>query len=451
MEHLLPEGFRWREFWDFKNLSNDSITASLIDIPSKVFGGHKLTLTNEAAKKTTVDGVQFTGIVSSVMTVPADAVLNNQTKFWVYIRLKFNETFSSASLGNRHLMDKVNLGQNMSLRFDTTDGKLYFAGTDGANPFSLVSTTESWTEGQWYTIIASISDTGPTQRLLINGVLEDSDTAVACNTPAAGDLLIGNSVGVGTDGFIGVISDIVIGTDNLTTTAGTGEEALLAKGIPPADAVNLYRMDEGRGVTCTCRGSGSNDGTLGVIPTWSFGQTKLSCLSLDGIDDYAASQSGVNITAPHTLIWAGKLKSTYVSIPSERTFVEIYIDASNSLRLFASTTDIFGFYTEGSNTPKTLSVAVSHSIDDYIIFMGVTLADGTSAFYVNGALVDSETGGGVISAAAATAYLGSNNVPNEFDVSKSGICGLVHGGFSVRDVLLTSRKIDRRYKLGIGI
>jgi hypothetical protein len=140
----------------------------------------------------------------------------------------------------------------------------------------LTSTTATWTAGQVYEVLASVSDTaGGTQRLLVNGSLEDSGTTAAQNLPNGGNFLIGYYQN---DSSM-IIHDVVVGTDDLLVA----EETAMFAGDFPADAVNLWHLDDGAGTTAYDLGTGGNDGTIGAGCTWEAGQRYTDFyLSLDG-------------------------------------------------------------------------------------------------------------------------------------------------------------------------
>ncbi len=258
IKSILPVGFSWREFWEAENING-------LRWPSSLISGNAFTL-SRAAKKTTCDGVHFTGAATSNMVVTNNAIQNSKAAFNITFRFKLNTTFATGAANDYYLFQKTD-GVNDYLRIylENADGRLHIdQHFGGATVFQLASLiTNSWTAGVWYTVTLSFTDT-PTQRLLVNGVLEDSSAVAANPTPTAGDMVIGSSSDGGVDGIIGTISWIVIGVGATAVVALTAaEETDLNNGLPPptAKVQYMYMMTEGRGVTVVNAGSSAGNGT----------------------------------------------------------------------------------------------------------------------------------------------------------------------------------------------
>lgn len=417
-------------------------------LPPSAPGGHLLTLTG-ASKRTTADGVHFTGAATSNIVVAANADQNGKAACHITIRFKLDQTFAAGAAGNFYLFRKVDGTTYIRVYLKAADGKLYWEQDDGAGGagFSLTSTTVSWTAGTWYTVTVSLTD-GPAQRLLVNGTAQDTDTSAAVVTPSGGDMVIGSSSDGGTDGVVGTISWVVIGVGATATVAlTTAEETDLNKGIPPATAKvqYMYLMDEGLGTTVNNRGNGAvTTGTLDSACTWQFGQVKAPVLSLDGVNDAAASAAAVDITGNLTLVGVFKMKSTYSALSGIHTiFVlrqtdAIYMDFM--FHIVGGTSIRFRCSGEGG------VIATSNpAIDDYWTLVGTRTVAGAMAFYVNGVLQGTATAAaGIGTAAAARIGMWSNSY---FDVSKALFAALIEGVLTAAQVKAYSRYLRDKYNL----
>jgi len=250
--------------------------------------------------------------------------------------------------------------------------------------------------------------------------------------------------GAGT-GFKGVIADVFIGTDDLTTD----EEADLYKGIPPADTVNEYLLDEGRGTTAYDRGSGGNNGTLDSDAIWAWGSCRQPVLSLDRINDHAQSSAGVDILGDFTFVWVGKLKSTYAgySILKHKFQVLGRIDANNYFQLlYHLTQDALMWWVTGQGTSVSAALGRTVEIDEYIVLIGTYTAAGVLKFYDNGSLTSSATGGDALVGGGGVAYIGSNQTPDHYDISKPLMIALIDGALTEY-----SRWLNNIFNLGLTI
>ncbi len=443
MRNLLPTGFQYRELWQAKNING-------LLLPTSAPNGQLVTLTG-ASKQTTCDGVHFTGAATS--NINCGAIHNASAKLWVSFRFKFDQTFDSSLAVSQDIFGKwVDADNRISVYFDDNTGYMrwYMKMDPGAAVrFDLLSATSSWTAGVWYHVLASYSDTGPTQRLLIDNVLEDSDTQAAVNGPNGGNFTIGDrdDPGLGV-GFEGVITDFFCGTDDLSAA----EETDLYNGIPPADVVNEYLLDEGRGTTANDRGSGGNNGTLDTSCTWAWGLVREPVLSLDSLNDRGQSAAGVDISGALTLATIVKAKSTYNGLAADRYLVHAFIDASNELRIyFDNGGDVLRFHAEGGATSQVVDYATKPSIDDYLILLLTLDSSNVLRGYVNGSLVDSTTGVGVVSAAAATLYIGAEQTPGSYGISKPLITALIDGAMDAKAAKDYSRSLKDFYNLPITI
>ena len=239
-----------------------------------------------------------------------------------------------------------------------------------------------------------------------------------------------------------------MGTDDLTAA----EETDLYNGVPPADAVHVYTLDEGRGVTANDRGSGANNGTLGSANIWAFGRVEQPVLSPDGVNDQAVSSAGVFIKEPCTFVWVAKLKSKYMAQVIERDIVVFRVDANNRVELYApSGGPGITFLVTGGGTVSQLFNILPHTLDEYVIFLATIDSSGVNTAYKNGSLLGSASGAGPISAAAATAYLSSYSAASNYSSDKPLFAGLFESAFTARQALAFSRWLDKIFNLGLGI
>jgi len=444
-----PFPLTYRELWLPRGINENA------SLPSSRYNGHPLTFTG-ARRGTTVDGVHFDGTANS--NINLGAIHSAAAKFWIKVRFKLDQPHTIAS-GDKYLWSKtLNIGQDyIRMRLDTASGKLNFRKVDATvQTFLLQSDRFSWEAGVWYTVIGSIGQAigggaaSDGARLIIEGEAAhtDPDVSAVCN---GGNLYLGNDSPPGANGFKGIEVDVVIGTDDLTAT----EEAELQKGIPPADAVNSYLLDEGRGLGAGIaidRGTGANNGNIGSACTWAWGSCKQPIISVDGINDHAQSTAGVDITGATTLVWAGKMKSVYDSLAANHYFIILYIDANNQVAFRYDTTNgRIQYLVIAGGTPVAIEWQASLSIDDYCILIGTfDPANDLMAFYINGTLVVPATNAGDIGG-AATAYIGANNTPALYDISKPLLVGLIDGAFSGKQALAYSRWLNKILHLGLTI
>jgi len=436
----VPFSVNYRELWLPETITNNAI------LPTSKYRGHPLTLTG-AKKGTTCDGVHFDG--STTSNINCGAIHNAAPKIWISLRFKLDQDWGVGD-GDLQLFGKRITDNDMIyLQLRSTGGDICARQVSGGvEVFNIMTVETGFNAGQWYHVLLSVSDTGGgTQRLILDGGTPVTDTQPAANLPNGGDFVIGDLDDPGSGaGFKGTISDVFIGTDDLTTD----EETNLYKGVPPADTVNSYLLDEGCGVTAYDRGSGGNNGTLDSSTTWKFGRVAQPVLSLDGLNDYAQSSPGVDISGDLTLVWVGKMKSTFDDVLENYLFVN-YVDSGNIVSLHYSPppNNFFHFVTKGGGVAKPIEYSGKPIIDDYLIFIG-TISNSAS-LYVNGSLVGSVSG--VIGrVGAATSYCGSNQTHGA--IRRNGaplLLALIDGAFTEKQAKLFSRWLDQKYGLGLGI
>lgn len=422
-------------------------------LPNSVEGGHLLTLTG-AKLGSTVDGVHFDG--SATSNINAGAIHNAAAKLVLSFRLKLDQNHAAGAAAHQYIWGKfLGVDDYIQLYLHSVSGKLIaFHRGGAADLFVLLSAETSWNAGQWYNVLLSTGQAigggaaSNGARLRIdNGVAMTSADVTAL--PNGGDFVIGDSddPGGGT-GCKAVMADFFVMTDDVTDA----EEADLYKGIPPPDAVNFWPLREGRGVTAYDRGSGGNNGTLDTSCKWKFGQVEQPILDLDGINDHGQSSAGVDINGDSTLVWVGKMKSSYNALVASHELVRIRVDDNNLIKLhYFHTDDGIRWYAIGGGTTQDVDFTTRPSIDDYLVLIGTLTQAGVLRLFANGTLVGEISGVGVISELAATAYLGAMQTPAEYDISPPLIVALTDGAFTAKQAQAFSRWLKDIYNLPISV
>ncbi|KKN16377.1 hypothetical protein LCGC14_0976720, partial [marine sediment metagenome] len=88
-------------------------------------------------------------------------------------------------------------------------------------------------------------------------------------------------------------------------------------------------------------------------------------------------------------------------------------------------------------------------IDDYAIFIGTVTAGGVIKLFANGILHETDTGLAAIAAGGITTYIGAEDTPAFWDVSKPLLVALIDGALTDKQVLAYSRWLDRIFNLGV--
>ncbi len=449
LNDILPAGKSWRELWLAQNIAGTHW-------PSSVPGGQPITLTNEAAKRTTADGIHFVaGVDTSNVKFadPYDAV----NDLYASIFFTPDQTFSSASSADMYLVSKFVDATNYWFIFlRASDGKLVMEHREGNGAETIVSAETSWAAGTRVHVLGSCN-TGVGQRLIIDGGTAVTEAGNQTAISLIADVTIGaRDDGTSTEGFGGVIHGSVVmggGADvELTTTANTGEEALLAKGIPPATAkvINLFTFDKGRDVTANDRGSGADDATLDSSCSWSYG-VRQATMSVDGINDYGVSSSGVDISGDLSVVLVTKEKAVLDANVPAGNLLYLFIDGSNRY-FFQHPVSVAGINFAG-NGGSGLLVAndpATPAIDTRRILIG-TSTSGLLELFSDGVSKATAASIGNPSGSPATVYISSNNTLAGFGISSSVLVGLIDGALSGQEALNLSRYINNWMGLGLTI
>lgn len=432
-----PFPITYREFWLPRGINENA------SLPSSRYNGHGLTFTG-ARRGTTCDGVHFDGSVGC--QINCGIIHNAAAKLWVSLRFKFDQDFSPGVGYDCTLFVKlIDAANKLEIYASQISGRIHWR-LNGAGAFNIQSSQTSWEAGRWYHALGSLSD--------VNGARFIIDNGTPITDPALGAAPNGGTVYLGGAGYgqhRGVIADVFLGTDDLTAA----EEVELYRGFPPADVVNEWLLDEGRGLTAYDRGSGGNNGTLATSCSWAYGTCKHPVISFDSINDLAASAAAVIISGDLTLVWVGKMKSTYNGVGRNISFIDITIDANNRLWLgYQTASNEIQWYKAGPGTdggPTYLMTSGPISIDDYVIFVGTVRGLNQLFLYFNGSLIDSWAGGGALPGAGATARLGDHYGLTTKDISKPLLVGLFDTAFTQEQALAYSHWLNEFLNLGIGI
>lgn len=442
-----PFGVTYRELW-----LPPGIKGWTGPLPPSVEGGHELTFTG-ARHGTTADGVHFTGAADSLIT--CGAIHNAAAKLVVSFRFKLDQTYNIGD-GDRYLWGKVLDGNNyLQCWIANGDAHIYFQlVTATVTRFAIGVDPGPLNAGVWRHLICSIGQAigggaaSDGARLRIDNGVATTDADVTA-IPNGGDFIIGdNDDPSAGNGIRGVIADFFVMTDDVTGA----EETDLFNGIPPADAVNAWLLDEGRGVTAYDRGSGGNNGTLDTTATWAFGQVQQPVMSFNGITAIARAGAGVDISGDFTLVWAGKIKSTYRGLSLYTRLLQIRIGGTDDVNLwYFQAGNVFQWSVMGSGTTIGVNWNSTFEIDDYAVVICTNTLNGISAMFINGFLIGLETGGGVVAGAVTTCDIGANFAVGQGDISKPLFCALIDGAFTNQQALAYSRYLRNLFNLPITI
>ena len=208
-----------------------------------------------------VRGVRFNG--GTTANINCGAIHNAATKLWISFWFMLDNPFSSATATYMYLIGKrVDGTHHYYIRLNAANGTLHFFSIDGTTNFNVFSVQTSWIAKQWYHVIASMSSAEGVRLIVDKGTpVTDTDVAAIID---GGDFIIGGyrDPGIGAS-FEGVITDVVVGTDDLSEA----EENNLYDGVTPGDEDNHWKLIRGAGLTAP-DSAGNDDGTLGAACLW---------------------------------------------------------------------------------------------------------------------------------------------------------------------------------------
>ena len=226
--------------------------------------------------------------------IDCGAIHNGAAKLWVSCWFKLDEDWGIGD-GEFRLWGKNNAGTILMAYFSNALGGVH-SFFNGAGGWDISSAQTSFTGGQWYHLLTSLSDTNGVRLILDNGTPVTNASVSAA--PAAGNFVIGNRELAEVNGFPGVIANVIVGTDDLTPA----EEAALYEGTAPGDEVNYWYIDEGAGTNIVDYGTGGNNATKGATPDWqtstyTTGKTGRLCDFTLQVDDdrWGTNLKGVSV------------------------------------------------------------------------------------------------------------------------------------------------------------
>lgn len=186
---------------------------------------------------------------------------NSSPKFFFAETFRLPTAHQNGS-AEKYLVQKNQVGINNFYLKLKTDGTLEFKlNVSGA---VLITAQNVWTADTAYTVMFSLSNVNGMRFRTATETL--TSPAATGGTPAAGNLIIGNSAIGGTNGMVGQIFNAVSCN---TTDLTVAQETALLNGLAPAYVTDYWFMDEGAGDTITSYGSAANNGTKGASTTWT--------------------------------------------------------------------------------------------------------------------------------------------------------------------------------------
>lgn len=199
--------------------------------------------------------LHFTGGATSNINAGATSY-NGTAKLWVSFWFQQDDLSGVQYLWGKRI-DTPN-----RIAIYRTSNRLYFVKDTGGVIDFAIYRIETYVTGQWFHVLASISNVNAVRLRINNGpVVTDADVSAA---PNGGNFVIGNLWDGYTLGLRGTIANFVAGTDDLTPA----EEAALFYGTAPGDETDLWYIDEGAGTNIISYGSAPNTGTADFACTW---------------------------------------------------------------------------------------------------------------------------------------------------------------------------------------
>ncbi|KKM84893.1 hypothetical protein LCGC14_1294650, partial [marine sediment metagenome] len=211
--------------------------------------------------------LQFPG--SNTSSVDAGAIHNAASKFWLSMWFKLDHDYRVGGDTVFIWGKRIDPNDQFQVHFNSSDGRIRFEKwTATALTFRITSPETSWAADTWHNLIFSTSSTAGARFIANNGVAQtNADTSAVAN---GGNIVLGARNVGSSSGLVGRIRDVAIGTDDLTAAE---ELAIYGGGIPsrgiiPADANNIWYLDEGTGVVAVDSGLDGDDGAIAAANTW---------------------------------------------------------------------------------------------------------------------------------------------------------------------------------------
>ena len=446
-----PFPITYRELWLPRAIKDNAI------LSRSRYNGHDLALTG-AQKGSTVNGLEMRGAERITIVDHGDIHIADLLTV-VLPTFILSGTFPDDYAANMGLMNLNNGAVIARLNQGTGALDFIFNNVDGGADVTVSTTKVSWAANTLWQVSFTFVNSGTgviSIRLYINGVADATNDQVdGPIVVPAGNTVLGEDL---TTFFTDKFQGMFLVYDTAILTAARLLDAY--RGIPYDVNLKAYiPLDHpGRGLAMPDRSTGGNcSGTISGAnigaEIWDFGQCKHPVISFDGINDLGQSSAGVDVSGATTTIWAGKLKAHYDGVLEDRYFVEHFIDNTNHYTLYLNclTGDIRWLCTVGGASVVADLSGFGIEIGDYAILIGTVSAGGVTQIFANGILHDVGTGLAPIAAGGITTYIGAEDSPAYYDVSKPLLVALIDGAFTQEQAKVYSRWLDRIFHLGLGI
>tara|TARA_R110000787_G_scaffold675_1_gene2456 strand:- start:274 stop:1455 length:1182 start_codon:yes stop_codon:yes gene_type:complete len=304
--------------------------------------------------------------VDDYVSVNALSSTNHTFSVWVY---------PPTSSVTRHIIDTRDGGDDgIRLAFDTSSQVTY-------NLNSVSLTTSSTWANEWVHVIGTYD--GTTQKLYLNGVLEQSATTSQTVSTTVSSIIGARSFSSLTNYFDGLINDLAFWDEALTATEVT---ALYNSGTPldaSADSGNYassiglqgYWRNDGD-TTWTDRSTNSNNGTVSGSPT--------SIVLTEGITSGRDSQGFYLKDTDENVLTLNSAE--YVEIPDSDAFDfgsgNFTIECWARFNFFNVDSTINVIASLGGLHGNTTSSALKTDVDEFIFSIGGTQVKSSSALVV---------------------------------------------------------------------
>jgi len=198
---------------------------------------------------------------------------------------------------------------------------------------------------------------------------------------------------------------------------------------------------------------------LGALATWAWDGVQQPVASFDGRNKYAVSPAAGDISGEHTIVWVGKIKSTYDDSEITKGNLRIFtafISFTDRWYLYHSngSGDGISLFVEGNDVSGgLLGYDTPYNINDYAIIIAPLGLTNCSLFRNGVLLKDSASipaSYGIISGARTAEFtLGADQDTNEDDPSEPIIAGIIEGALNVKQVRAVTKNISDRLGLGV--
>jgi len=249
---------------DPKLVVNYTYTTAAVTATGVTAGEHTVKTYTDPLIWSPSDDLHFTGAANS--EVNCGGIYHGQANLWYSCWFKLDNDLASSPTATQYLwgMDGLNPTDYVQFFLHKATGDLAFqvANSGTGTNVTVTSSGVTFVADTWYHAIASVSAANGT-RLIVNGGTAVTD-AYDDPVPSAGNFTIGTRAVGNPQGFEGEIANVACGIDSLTPA----EEAALYANTFPADATDIWYIDEGTGTNITSYGTQANAGTAGAQCSW---------------------------------------------------------------------------------------------------------------------------------------------------------------------------------------